>query len=203
MKTLTISAAMGTEGLRFAEQVASSAGMPLVDRAELLRLAQRYEREAADVDELAARSGGRLNAIALAFAMGAGSPEAMRELELRPTLPDLGRSVLRDAARCPCVILAPAAFAALRDHPAAVHIRLHAPFDWRASTYQRGNLVDRKSAEKAIKRDDETKRASVRRLYGMDVEDARLYSLALDVSRFSQNRIIEIAVAAAAPRALA
>src|SRR5262249_43378735 len=57
--------------------------------------------------------------------------EPVRELQLKQALPDLGRRLMSEAAREPCVIAVPAAFAALADHPGAVHARLRAPFDWR------------------------------------------------------------------------
>jgi Cytidylate kinase-like family len=101
------------------------------------------------------------------------------------------------ATQAPCVILAAAGFAALPDHPSAIHVRLRAPLEWRIAAYQRDNVVDRRCAEKAVKHDDHVKRVWVRTLYGVDVDDARQFSLVLDASRFSAARIVETMLAAA------
>jgi Cytidylate kinase-like family len=147
-------------------------------------------------DELEARLGGRLNLLALSTAITAGSAEAVREVELRRKLPDIGRAVLAAAARSSCVIYAPAAFAALGQHPSAIHVRVHAPIDWRIAAYQREHVVDRRSAEKALNRDDHRKQAWVRSLYGLDIDDPRFFSVVLDASRFSRERLVETLLAA-------
>ena len=94
------------------------------------------------------------------------------------------------------MIYAPAAFAALVEHPAAVHVRLWAPLEWRISAYQREQLVDRRCAEKALKRDDHGKRAWVKSLYHVDIDDLRLFSLVVDASRFSPDRLVQTLLAA-------
>jgi cytidylate kinase len=94
------------------------------------------------------------------------------------------------------VIYAPAAFAALSQHPSAVHVRLWAPLEWRVATYEREHLVDRRRAEKALRRDDPDKRAWVKWLYHVDIDDLRLFSLDLDASRFSPDRLVQTLLAA-------
>jgi hypothetical protein len=147
-------------------------------------------------DDLERRVGGRLDALALSTAMSTGSAEARREVRLRQALPELGRNLLAQVTHAPCVIYAPAAFAALSQHPSAIHVRLRAPLDWRIETCHREQLVDRRCAEKALKRDDHRKQAWVKRLYRMDIDDAMLFSVVLDVSRFSPDRILETLLAA-------
>jgi cytidylate kinase len=191
----TISAALGTGGPAVATELADRAGVRLLDRAALAEVAHDLRPDVRDVEALEARVGGRLNAFALGAALTAGSAEAFHELQLRQTLPDLGRAVLHEASRQSAVILVPGAFAALRDHPSAVHVRLHAPFAWRVDTYARCELVDHACAEKKVKHDDHAKRAWVRTLYHLDIEDMRLFSIALDVSRFSTERLAEIVLA--------
>jgi cytidylate kinase len=67
---------------------------------------------------------------------------------------------------------------------------------WRISAYKREQLVDRRCAEKALKRDDHGKRAWVKSLYHVDIDDLRLFSLVLDASRFSPGRLVEAMLAA-------
>jgi cytidylate kinase len=102
-----------------------------------------------------------------------------------------------EAARLPCVILAPTAYLALGDHPAAVHARLRAPLAWRIAAYQREHVVDRATAEHTVKHDDHAKHMWVKTVYHGDLDDFRQFSLVLDVSRFSPERVVEILLAAA------
>jgi hypothetical protein len=193
----TISAQAGTGGDEIARELAERADATFLDREALVPLAHELEPALGDPDELEERLSGRFAALALGAAIATGAPEAVREFQLRRTLPELGREVLRRAASEPAVIFAPAAFAALADHPSAIHVRLRAPFDWRVATYQRQEVVERHGAEKAVRHDDEHKRAWVRTLYHVDVDDQTQFSLVCDVSRFARERLLEILLAAA------
>jgi cytidylate kinase len=135
--------------------------------------------------------------LSLSAALSVGAAEAFQEVELRHRLPALGRAVLGEAARASCVIYVPAAFAALPDHPSAVHVRLCAPLDCRIASYQREHLVDRRCAAKSLKHADHRMQAWVKSLYHADIDDARRFSLVLDTSRFSPERLVEILLAAA------
>jgi cytidylate kinase-like protein len=192
----TIAAQEGAGGARLAAALAEAAGASLLDRKTLVQFAHRLEPDFPELDELEGRLGGRLNTLALSTAITAGSADAVREIELRQKLPAIGRAVVAEAARSPAVIYAPAAFAALTEHPSAVHARVRAPFDWRIAAYQREHIVDRRCAEKALKRDDHRQQAWVKSLYHVDIDDARLFSLVLDASRFTTERLVETLLAA-------
>jgi hypothetical protein len=198
MTVWTISAEEGAGGARIAADLATAADVPLLDFKTLVGRAHDLVGDVPDLEELEQRVGGRFNAILLSVAlMGAASAGAQAELEFRRTLPELGRAVLGEAARSPCVILAPTAYVALGDHPGAVHARLRAPLEWRIAAYQREQVADRATAEHAVKHDDHAKRMWVKTLYHGDLDDFRLFSLVLDVSRFSPQRVVEILLAAA------
>jgi hypothetical protein len=190
MAVWTIAADEGTGAARVASGLARGAGVTLLDRAALAELVHAIDPDLS-TRELEERVGGKLDLLALSVAMSTGSAEAYRELRLRKTLPDLGRTVLEKAAREPCVILAAAAFAVLRDHPAAVHVRLRAPLEWRISAYRHEHLVDRRRAESEVKHDDRVKRAWVDSLFHLDLDDPRAFTIVLDVSRLSEDRVIE------------
>src|SRR5436853_2145388 len=156
MAVWTIAAQEGTGGERIAAELAAAAGVPLLDRGTLAVFAHELDPDRFQVDDLDGveeRFAGRLNALALSMGLTAGpaAAAAAQELQLLRKLPDLGRAVLGEAARRPCVIVAPAAFAALQEHPAAIHVRLRAPLEWRIAAYRREYLVDRHCAEKALK----------------------------------------------------
>lgn len=192
----TISAQAGTGGEAAAARLAVAAGVPLLDRKTLALFAHKLNPLVEDGEELERRVGGPLNLAALSMAMTTGSVDAFQELQLRHTLPELGRAVLGDSARRPCVIFAAAAFAALPEHPSAIHVRLRAPLDWRIANYQREHLVDRHCAEKALKHDDHLRHKWVKTLYHVDIDESRLFSAVLDASRFSTDRLVEILLAA-------
>jgi hypothetical protein len=196
MTVWTISAQEGTGGTRIAAELAAAAQVPLLDRAGLSLLAHEVEPALPDLDELEARFG-RFTMLSLSAALSVGAAEAFQEVELRHRLPGLARAVLGEAARTSCVIYVPAAFAALPDHPSAVHVRLCAPLECRVASYQREHLVDRRCAEKALKHADHRMQAWVKSLYHADIDDARRFSLVLDTSRFAPERLVEILLAAA------
>jgi cytidylate kinase len=200
MTVWTISALEGTGGTRVASELASTAQVPLLDREGLARLAHEIEPALPALDELESRFG-RFTMLSLSAALSVGAAEAFREVELRQKLPDLGRAVLGEAARSSCVIYAPAAFAALADHPSAVHVRLCAPLECRIGSYRREHLVDRRCAEKELRRADHRMQAWVKSLYHANIDDAQRFSLVLDTSRFSPERTVEILLAAIGARA--
>jgi hypothetical protein len=200
MAVWTIAAQEGTGGERIAAELAASAGVPLLDRHSLALFAHELdpeELEVEDFEEIEERIGGRLRTLAFSMAIttGPAAAAALQELQLRHKLPELGRAVIGEAARQPCVILAPAAFAALPQHPGAIHVRLRAPLASRIALYQREHLVDRGCAEKAIKHDDHIKHALVRSLYHAELDDDRHFALVLDASRFTPERVVEILLA--------
>jgi hypothetical protein len=196
MAVWTIAAQEGTGGARLAAALAEAAGVSLLDRQRLALFAHQLDPDFPELDEIEGRLGGRLNTLALSTAITAGSPDAFHEIELRQKLPAIGRAVVAEASHSPAVIYAPAAFAALTEHPSAVHVRVRAPFDWRIAAYQREHIVNRRCAEKALKRDDHRQQAWVKSLYHVDIDDARLFSLVLDASRFTTERLVETLLAA-------
>jgi hypothetical protein len=192
----TICAQVGTGGEDVAARLAVAAGVPLLDRKTLALFAHELNPLVADGDDLEKRVGGSLNLAALSMAMTTGSLDAFQELQLRHTLPELGRAVVGDAARRPCVIFAGAAFAALPEHHTAIHVRLRAPLEWRIANYQREHLVDHRCAEKSLKHDDHLRQKWVKTLYHVDIDESRFFTIVVDASRFSIDRLVETLLAA-------
>ena len=190
MTVWTISAQPGTPGEAAARELATIAGVPLYDREGFAAMAEDLDIEVPALDRIEERFCGR-HALGLALASGMGGAAPVRELQLKQALPDLGRRLMSEVARGPCVIAVPAAFAALADHPAALHARLRAPFDWRVEAYRREHLVDRHRAEKELKHADHLQHAWVRMLYHVDAEDDSRYAIVLDASRLSPVRVAE------------
>jgi cytidylate kinase-like protein len=188
----TISAQASVGGAAIAADLAAAAGVALFDRRGFVELAERTCIELPNVDDVQERICGRgALALSLATGTGAGAAAAFSELKLRRELPTLGRRLIAEAARQSCVIESSAAFAALEDHPGAVHVRIRAPFAWRVAEYQRAELVDRHHAEKALRHADRLEHAWVKFLYGVEVDDVSRYGLVVDASRLPRDRIVE------------
>lgn len=197
MAVWTISAQPGTPGVEVAQGLAARADVPLFDRKALEPLVHELSPEFGSLDDVEGRFGGRLNALTLALAMTYGAPGAFRELELRRTLPELGRKVMGEIARHPAVILASAAAAqALHDHPGAIHARLWAPEEWRVGAYARSEMVDRAHAVRELAEADHVERNWVRALFDVRVDDPTLYTVVLDASRLDPDRIVDVLLAA-------
>lgn len=198
MPLWTISSQTGTDGATIGAELAVRAQVPLVDRETLATLASALEPSLAssDLDDLEERVGGRLAALALSAAITSGAPAAFQELQLRQTLPTLGRVVLHRAARGSAVVVANAAFAALAEHPGALHVRFRAPFAWRVEEVRRRDLLDAERAKRVVRHDDQLQRNWVRALYHADVDNPAGFALVIDVSRLSRDRIVEMLLAA-------
>jgi Cytidylate kinase-like family len=199
MTVWTISAEEGTGGDQVASGLAAAADVTLLDRPALAHLASQLDPNLGDlgaIDELEKRVGSWLVLLALGLPSTPAAADAVRELQLYRALPELGRTVTAEAARRPCVIFAPAAFAAMPQHPAAVHVRLWAPLEWRVATHAREQVVSRRCAEKTVRHDDHLKRAWVKSLYHVDIRDTHHFAVVLDVSRLSTERLLGIVLAA-------
>jgi hypothetical protein len=200
MAVWTVSAEQGTGGDRISAALADAAGVELFDRDALALLAREINPEVtggAKIDELeqcVGRGGVSLLALGIPFSPIAG--DAVRQIQLQHALPELGRAVTRRAACEPCVIFASGAFAALDLHHSAVHVRLRAPIEWRIAQYAREHLVNHRCAVKAVREDDHRKHAWLRSIYHVDIDDPRHFSLVLDASRFSSERLVETLIAA-------
>ena len=193
----TISAQPGTPGGEVASELATRVGVPLFDRKALEPIVHALNPELGDLDDVEGRFGGRLNALALAVAMTYGAPAAFREIELRRTLPALGRKVIGEVVRNPAVILSSAAANALPDHPGAVHARLRAPKEWRIEAYARNNLVSRDRAAHELAHADHVERMWVRALFDVRVDEPAIYSVVIDASRLAPDRIVDVLLSAA------
>jgi cytidylate kinase len=207
MVVWTISAEAGTGSDQVASSLANTAGVPLYDRSALALLARELDPDAIGVERIddleeCVCSGG-LTLMALGVPFSPVAADAVRRLQLHHALPGLGRAVTASAARQCCVLATPGAFAALGDHPAAIHVRLRAPFDWRVAAYARANLLSSRAAEKAVRHDDHLKHTWLRSLYRVDIADPRHFALVLDASRLSPERLVETMLAAGGVEAAA
>jgi hypothetical protein len=197
MGVWTISAQSGTPGLEVAAELAARADAAFFDRKALEPIVHQLNPDLGNLDDVEGRFGGRLSVFSLAVAMTYGAPGAFREFELRRTLPELGRKVMHEVARNPAVVLASGAAFALADHPSAIHARLWAPVEWRVAACARTQMVSKEKAAHAVPHADHVEHTWIRALFDVRVDDPALYTVFIDASRLSPDRIVDLLLAAA------
>jgi cytidylate kinase len=77
-----------------------------------------------------------------------------------------------------------------------IHVRIHAPLEWRIDAYQRDHVVDRGAAQHAVKHDDHMTRTWVKTICHANLDEYSLFSIVLDASRFSPQRLVDMLIAA-------
>ena len=206
MAVWTIAAQEGTGGDEIAAELAAraerAAARPALPRVLRAR-ARPGPPSGRGLRRIEERVGGLrvMLASSLAMSTGAASAAALEELQLRHRLPDLGRAVVAEAARRPCVILAPAAFAALAEHPGAIHVRLRAPFPVPGRRLSaRAPRRPQPSRESGEARRPREKRMGSLALPRRD-RRPRLFTLVVDASRLSTDRLADTLLAAAGVQA--
>lgn len=198
MAIWTISFEAGSGGEFVARALADRTGSPLIDRQAIVAIAHALEIDLEKADHLEHHPpGGRLEQMGLAAAalapLGAG---AVAELRAQPTLRAVTERLIREAARERCVILGRGGFLILADHPGAIHIRLHAPLEWRVAQHARDECVSREESRREILAEGRARDAYLRRLYGRRFADLSGFQLVIDASRLSPETIVEMALAA-------
>ena len=141
MIVVTLSWQLGIEGERIGDLLGERLGLPVVNR-QIVRAIMRGLR-------LRAAAGVTERTLATGHAeAGGGLSEWFGVTELRAVPGQAEQahrtteSVLHEAGRQSCVVVGRGGFAALADHPAARHVRLIAPAQWR---------IERVAAERAVR----------------------------------------------------
>jgi cytidylate kinase len=198
-RVITISASFGAGGSVVAPRLAERVGLPFADRlipATPLappgiggeRLSQEERQESARASFLA-----RLSHLT----GGLGMPV--------PTAEDLGSrvqdevetSIVTLARTTGGVILGRAAAIVLADDPAVFHVRLDGPEDRRIARAVQLGPIDEATARRQMTETDQARARYLKRLYGADPADPRLYHLVLDTTVMALDDCVELIAAAA------
>lgn len=202
MRTLiALSAAYGAGGSIIGPALASRLGVPFLDRAIPLAVANRLEvpfDDAAALDEHVGT--GWLERILTGFAGGETVPTALPGDAFSSH--DFRRAteqVLREqAATGEGVILGRGGVVLLRDDPRALRVRLDGPPDRRTRQAMRIRHLDADAADRARAQFDRTHEAYFRQFYGVQIQDPELYNLVLDSTSIALEDCVEIIALAAA-----
>lgn len=201
MTLVAISAAYGAAGSVIAPRVAERLGVPFVDRALTLAVAERLDVPVDDA--LAHEEDGGAGSLLQRILSGFHGADTGSPTPLPPdvvTTEDFHRAaeeVLRaQAATGEGVILGRGAVAALRDDPRVLRVRLTGPQERRVEQAIRLGQRDRETAERALRRFDRAHAEYMRQFYDVDVDDPRLYHLTIDATALAPDACVSLIVSA-------
>jgi cytidylate kinase len=205
MILVAVSADYGAGGSRIGAALAERLGVPFVDRAIPMKVAERLDVPLGDAlahDEQPSPS--LLERLISGFR---GGDSLMAPLPIEAvTEDDFHRAceqVLRQqAATGRGVILGRGAVAVLRAEPHVLRVRLTGPREARERWARDLGEIDEETARRARRRMDQAQADYVRRFYGLRLEDPELYHLVLDSTALGEAASVELiaqAVKALAP----
>jgi len=204
---VTLSAPYGAGGSYVGPRLAERLGVPFVDRAIPGEVAQRLSvplAEAIRHDESPGSVFDRfIRALAPAGLPFGARPMLEHELIDENAYRAATEQVIRDeAGRRGGVILGRAAAIVLRDHPGALHTRLHGPRERRLERAMAIEAIERDEAERRMADNDRAREAYVRHFYGVDPSAAELYHVTIDTTVIDLDVCVDLLAAAAASRAV-
>jgi cytidylate kinase len=204
MTLVAISASYGAGGSQIAPALAERLGVPFVDRAIPMAVAEELDisyDDAATLDQQLGRSW--LERVLSGFIGGdTGVPSPAPAATV--TSDDFRRAteeaLVTQAATGRGVILGRGAVVVLRDDPRALRVRLDGPADRRLEQAMRLGNTDRETAERAMKRLDRVHFDYAKHFYGIELRDISLYHVVLDSTALPFETCVDLLAAAALQR---
>jgi hypothetical protein len=209
---VTLSASFGAGGSIIGPSVAEQLGVPFLDRAIPVAVAEALAVPMAEVvahDERRTPGLGRLLA---SLARAAAAPDTAfgsAPTAARASLGDQPEQAFRDqtervihqiADTTGGVILGRAAAIVLRNRPSALHVRLDGPPEARIQRAVGFEEIDVEEARKILGETDRAREAYVKHFYKCDARDACHYHLVLDSTALEFDTCAELIVTAARAR---
>ena len=201
-RLVALSAAYGAGGSIIGPALAERLGVPFLDRAIPLAVADRlevsYDDAAAHDEKVGA---GWLERVLTAFAASdTGVPTPLPSGEVL-SAEDFRRAtevvLRRQVATGEGVIVGRGAVVLLRDHPAALRVRLDGPPNRRARQAAAVQDLEPDAADRDCAQFDRTHEAYFRQFYGVQIQDPALYHLVLDSTAIDVDACVEIIARAA------
>jgi cytidylate kinase len=201
MHVVTISATYGAGGTLVGPAVADRLGVPFVDRAIPVAVANDL---GIPVDDALSRDervrGWLARVVAAAAPLGAEymiDPEHDRTALLTDgAVLRCTEGVIRKAVHTGGVILGRAAAIVLSDHPGAFHVRLDGHPERRVRHAMEAQGIPEREARDAMYRNDKARVAYVRHFYDADPADPAHYHLVLDSTRIPPETCTDMIVTA-------
>ena len=203
MTVVTLSATFGAGGSEIGPAVAEKLGLPFVDRAIPMRVAEKLGVSVADAqakDETISTGFTRLiSTMALVPDLAAGAgPIAYNPVPDERIFREQTEKVLHEiAAGRGGVILGRAAALVLAGVPGALHVRLDAPAAARLEHIRREHELTQAQAERLLRDNDSAREAYVRHFYRCKMTEARHYHLIIDSVRLPVGAVVDLIAQAA------
>lgn len=202
---VTLAALYGAGGSVVGPRVAERLGVPFLDREIPEAVAQRagLSTDAVAVVDDAPRTGSErlISRLGRASTISGAAGDAVEHLDLQERrLRGHVEEFLARANASGGVALGRGGMVVLRDVPHALHVHLRGPREARVRQGMAIEGVDRETAERRQDAEDKARIGYVRRAYGVDGEDPRLYHLVLDSTALSLDACVELIVAASKAR---
>ncbi|HET7419417.1 MAG TPA: cytidylate kinase-like family protein [Candidatus Dormibacteraeota bacterium] len=203
MGTVTIAATYGAGGSVIAPAVAERLGLPFIERAIPVAVAEKIHASLgdtlADDVEQTSRAGRVLERILVSSGLFVGVPPAPEELGVAPEIEKTEAILRRLAGTTGGVILGRAGVFALKGHPGVLHVRLDGDVEARrrAAAARRG--IDYATASREQQQTDRARLAYIEHFYPRAGawNDSRNYHVVLDSTALSLDACVEIVVRAA------
>jgi hypothetical protein len=202
---VTLSSSYGAAGGVIGPELAQSLGVPFVDRAIPLGVAEDLDVALDDAVAHDMRlASSFLERVLRSFA--SADPGGPAPLPVEQLTPDEFRRateavISRQAASGEGVILGRAGAILLRDDPRVLRVRLDGPRDRRIRRAMQMGGLDEATAKRALTKADRTHETYVKHFYNADIHDPRLYHLVIDTTAISTDACVEALAVAARSRA--
>jgi Cytidylate kinase-like family len=200
MTLVALSATYGAAGSRIGPALAERLGVPFLDRAIPLAVAERLH---VPVDEAVAHDehvGSSLLDRLLRGFIGAdnATPAPLPAADSGEFHEATVAALREQAATGEGVILGRASVVVLRDDPRVLRVRLNGPPQRRARQAAEMENVEPGVAERALRQTDRAHDEYVRQFYGVRLDDPSLYHLVLDSTAIDLETCIDVIASAAA-----
>lgn len=200
MSLIALSAAYGAGGNVIGPEVAERLGVPFLDRAIPLQVAERLavplEQAAAHDEESPESFFDRLLRGFVGTDIGVPAPvppETFTAEDFRQATEEV---LLTQARSGQGVILGRAAAVVLREDPRVLRVRLDGPPGRRMAQAMRLGDADEETARSTVRKLDRAHADYARQFYGADIRDPALYHLVLDSTAIELEQCVELVLAA-------
>jgi cytidylate kinase len=204
MALVTISAAYGAQGSETGHKLAERLGVPFLDRAIPVEVADRLAVPLEEAETRDETPGGFVDRLLGSFMQmgglyGATIPpgDAPDEAAFRLATEEIIRKHAESGSG---VIIGRAGMIVLADNPEVVRVRLGGPREARIEQAMRLHDLSRGEAERQARENDGVREAWIQRFYGRDVKDPSLYDLVVNATRFDADACVELIVTAVEAR---
>jgi cytidylate kinase len=207
MSVVTISASYGAGGSEIGPDVAERLGLPFVDRAIPVTVAERLGVSLAAAEAQDGKSEGgawwMLSSIAMVPDLSGAGALAYVEAPSEGAFREQTEAVLHEIeAGSGGVILGRAGAVVLADCAAALHVRLDGPENRRVALAARSRGISEEEARRELRDSDAARSGYVKHFYRCDATSPKLYHLVIDTTAVPWDAATDLVVHAARSRGI-